>query len=349
VEKAASAIVSLADGVVGLVKFFGYLTEKIGGSGVAIAALAPVILALTGPLGAVAVAAVAMGAAIGTAVDRVVNSAERAQLQLLKLHNQAQALRAKDDEKARAEQVAESDSAEAASARDRRAQVAVDQWAKKEIGRRGLKEGSKEALAVHRRQYAMKEELLTGRLSSGTDFDQRIANFETALNGRDTTTRNNEGGVVGLAEARAEAKAAKDAARRKGRGHEATKMDRQLAAIDPALASVLRRGGDIDEGGDLKVHDDVLSRGAFGKATAAKGLGSIGGWSGGLGPGPNIQTTNIFNNITVNQAIDARGQDRPAAESVAAAAGRSGQMIGGVVFTGVERLLAAKNSGGRLG
>lgn len=133
-----------------------------------------------------------------------------------------------------------------------------------------------------------------------------------------------------------------------GKGHKQTKMDRQLAALDPNLAGLLTRGGEDDAGGDAMVHDDVLSRGAFAAAGRSRGLGGLSSGSGGLGPGPNINTTNVFNNITVSQSIDARGQDRTAAENIAAAAGRSGQMVGGVVFTGVERVLAARNSGGRM-
>jgi hypothetical protein len=134
-----------------------------------------------------------------------------------------------------------------------------------------------------------------------------------------------------------------------GRGHKATKMDKQLAAMDPALAGLLRAGGDEDAGGDLKVHDDVLSRGAFGAATRGKGgMGSIDSPGGGLGPGPNIQTTNFFNQFTVNQQIDARGQDRTAAGNIAAAANTMGQQVNQVQFVGAERVIARRNAGGRM-
>jgi hypothetical protein len=221
----------------------------------------------------------------------------------------------------------------------------------------------------------MKEELLSGRLSSGTDFDQRITSFEAALNGRDPSAVGAGGGLGsggGASMDRFNDLAAKRRAgtlkpseakelrrlsktldvaipKKGGRGHKATKMDKQLAAMDPVLAGLLRQGGDEDAGGDLKVHDDALSLGAFGAATRGKGgLGSIDSPGVGLGPGPNIQTTNFFNQFTVNQTIDARGQDRTAAGNIAAAANTMGQQVNQVQFVGAERVIARRNAGGRM-
>lgn len=133
-----------------------------------------------------------------------------------------------------------------------------------------------------------------------------------------------------------------------GRGHKATKMDKQLAALDPRLRNLLRRGGERDEGGDLKVHDDVLSRGTFSAATAQKGLGGIGGGgSGGVGPGPNITTHNYFTTITVQQQIDARSTGA-VPENIRTAAYEVGTQVGNVVFTGIERAKALKQGGGRM-
>lgn len=339
VEKAAAAVTTLADGVAGLVNFFVFLSEKVGGAGVAIAALAPIILSLTGPLGLVAAAGVAMGAAIAAGVDRVVHSAERAQLGLLKLHNQAQAIRAKETDAERVEQVAATDAGLSETERQRRVQAATDRWEQRERAKGGVARGSKEDLAITRRAANMRGELMAGRFSTGS-FEDRLKSFEDSLSPQ-------------AAEAPAPTQPtgpAKSSGRggRRGRGHQATKMDRQLAAMDPALAGLLRQGGEEDAGGDLKVHDDILSKDAFAAAGRSRGLGGLSSGSGGLGPGPNINTTNVFNTITVNQAIDARGQNQTAAESIASVADRGARMVGGVVFTGVERTLAAKNAGGRM-
>ena len=133
----------------------------------------------------------------------------------------------------------------------------------------------------------------------------------------------------------------------KGRGHKATKMDRQLAAMDPSLRAVLTQGGEEDRGGDAMVHDDVLSKGAF--KAAARGPSALGGISGpsGVGPGPNIHNTIFNNSFSVSQTIDARGQGT-AAENIAAAANVMGQEVNRVQFTGVERVLANRNAGGRM-
>lgn len=153
-------------------------------------------------------------------------------------------------------------------------------------------------------------------------------------------------GGPGLAAARAGI-AARKAAARKGH-HKATKMDRQLAALDPALAGVLTRGGEADRGGDLMVHRDALSTGAFKAAAAHSGLGGVSG-VGSVGPGPSI--TNVDNRVmvTIQQAIDARG-NAPAADNLRSAgqevASRSGEAV--VKFTGANRVKALQNSGGRL-
>ena len=134
----------------------------------------------------------------------------------------------------------------------------------------------------------------------------------------------------------------------KGRTHKQTKMDRQLAAMDPSLAAVLRTGGEEDAGGDLKVHDDPLSKAVFQRASAGKGgLGGLSSGSGGLGPGPNITNHNYFNNFSVSQTIDARGNG-DAAQNIAASANVMAQEVNRVQFTGVERVLASRNAGGRM-
>lgn len=127
-----------------------------------------------------------------------------------------------------------------------------------------------------------------------------------------------------------------------GHGHKATEMDKRLAALDPSLAHVLRRGGDLDSGGDLKVSSDPLSRAVYARAT-----GTGGGGSGGLGPGPNI-TNNIYNNnVTVTQNIDA-SSNAPAVENLRQAGSEAAQQVGNVTFTGLQRVLTLRTSGGRM-
>jgi hypothetical protein len=233
----------------------------------------------------------------------------------------------------------------------------------------------------------MRGELLEGKFSSGTSFDDRLAAFEGGMT--DPAAGDDGTGSVDASSLRGRGKVDLSGfdeeskrrifqdlvARRKrlkpseqkmlralskdldmrvptggGRGHRATKMDRQLAAMDPSLAAVLRAGGEEDAGGDLKVHDDILSKGAFKAANAGRpGLGGLesSGGSGGLGPGPNIHNTNYFNTFQVQQQIDARG-NADAATNITAASHRMAQAVNQVQFTGFERVLAAKNSGGRM-
>ncbi len=128
-----------------------------------------------------------------------------------------------------------------------------------------------------------------------------------------------------------------------GAGHKATSMDKKLAALDPSLAGVLRQGGEADAGGDLKVSSDPLSRAVYARATGS----SAGGGSGGVGPGPNI-TNNIYNNnVNVSQQIDARSTS-PAVENLRQAAYDGAQQVGNVTFTGLQRVLTLRTSGGRM-
>lgn len=135
---------------------------------------------------------------------------------------------------------------------------------------------------------------------------------------------------------------------RPGKGHKATKMDRQLAAMDPSLRGLLRQGGEEDSGGDLKVAGNALDRGVYERATKG-GRGGLGvDGVGSTGPGPNItQNDNRQYNITVQQQIDASSHN-PAAENIKRAGGEAAQAVGGVVFTGASKVIANRNSGARL-
>jgi hypothetical protein len=372
VETAVEAVTGLAAAVGSLVEFFGFLVEKIGGAGVAVVGLGVAIAGLAGPLGLVAAAGFAMGSAIATAVDSATKSILDVGGSLRRLKNEADGIRAdearKQQDAERKEQVEASDGASAQLARERRAQAATDRWERQQRAGKAL--SGEESLAITRKAARMRGELIEGKFSTGS-FEDRVGAFEASLagdgGGSGGAGGGGSGGMARFNELAAKRKSgtlkpseAKELRRlskmldvaipkKGGRGHKATKMDQQLAAMDPALRHLLVKGGDLDAGGDLKVHDDVLSRGAFGAATRGKGgLGSIDSPGGGLGPGPNIQTTNFFNTFQVNQTIDARGQDRTAAGNIAAAANTMGQQVNQVQFVGAERVIARRNAGGRM-
>lgn len=118
-----------------------------------------------------------------------------------------------------------------------------------------------------------------------------------------------------------------------------TKMDANLARLNPELAGVLVQGGDEDSGGDLKVHDDPLSRAAYKRSAGIGGGIGNGGTS-----GPNITNNGPF---TWNIEIDARGNESAEAGVYAAgeAFARKGEKF---VLTGLSKVLATVNAGGRL-
>ena len=385
VEKAASAVTTLASAVGSLIGFFSTLADKIGGAGLAVVALGVAIGGLVGPIGLAAAAGVALGGAVANAVDSAVNRIQHAQDALLRLHNQAQAIRLKEQEAERAEQVGESDAASEQLARERRAQAATDRWERREKAKLGNNLTSEQSLALTRKAAKMRGELLEGRFSSGTSFDDRLAAFEGSMadvapaggdGSLDASSVLNSKGRVDLsgfddvakeriwdrlAGAKAAGKTLKPSEKKmlaalskdldrpipkspgRGGGHKATEMDKRLAALDPSLAGILRQGGEEDAGGDLKVSSDPLSRAVYARATGS----SAGGGSGGVGPGPNI-TNNIYNNnVNVTQSIDARST-APVVENLRQAAYDGAQQVGNVTFTGLQRVLTLRTSGGRM-
>ena len=339
VATAAEAARGFAEAAMAVGGALGWLVEKIGGTGTAVAVLGVAVAALAGPWGIAAAAAVAatalMVAGIAKVLDKIpavrsaVNSmfdditAATGDANLARLRKEADEADQRD-----LGEVTDLDRARRAMGRD--VTSPIDSRPGPSFGRGPAPMGS-------------------GPPPPGPAED------DAGLGGMDRfnalVARRNRGALrpSEAKELRALSKRLDVAVPKKpGKGHKQTKMDRQLAAMDPALAGLLRQGGEEDAGGDLKVHDDVLSRGAFSAAGRSRGLGGLSSGSGGVGPGPNINTTNVFNNITVNQAIDARGQNQTAAESIASVADRGARMVGGVVFTGVERTLSAKNAGGRM-
>lgn len=128
-----------------------------------------------------------------------------------------------------------------------------------------------------------------------------------------------------------------------GRAHKATKMDKQLAAMDPGVRALLTRGGETDAGGDLKRADNPLDRAVFANLTRS----GRGGSDSSPGPGPNVTTIYNTTNNNVQVNVDASSSAAPV-ENMRQAAVDLGNTASNVRFTGVSKLAAAKNAGGRM-
>ena len=103
-------------------------------------------------------------------------------------------------------------------------------------------------------------------------------------------------------------------------------------------------GRETDAGGDLKVHDDALSRAVFDRATKG-GTGKDRSDGAGIGPGPNITNNYQYVNTTVTVPIDARSNNS-ASDNIRSAAQEAGAKLGAVVFTGAAKLISQQNAGG---
>lgn len=358
VEKAVTVVTGLADAIGVVASGLGKLIDMFGGAGVAVGIFGAAISALVGPWGLAAAAAVTAGAAFASALDSVINRAQKAEDALLRLHNKAQSIRNQEAQSELDAAHAEFEQVAHEARQKNQAFDAAEKWYEREKKKRG---GDKDGSLLKRRN-AMEAALISGQYQPGTTFDERLAAF-----GQDES-----GGGGGNRMARFQALLAARQHRqlkpseavelrklstaldlpipklKKPRHHKQTKMDRQLAAIGGDVADVLTRGGEEDAGGDLKVSGDVLSRAAFKAATGAHGVGGVGG-VGSVGPGPNI-TNNYYNtSVTVQQAIDARSS-APVPQNIRDAAQDAGQRVGdtAVRFIGAQRVVALRNSGGRL-
>jgi TP901 family phage tail tape measure protein len=360
VATAKDAVVGLASAVQSLAGFFAYLIEQFGGATTAAGVFGAAIFALVGPFGAALAAGVAMGAGIAEVIDRVVNRAERAQRAMDDLRRKADDIRRAERDAEMAETHKEGDQASREIRQKKQAFDAAEAWYARESSKAGADKG-----ALLKRRNAMESALLSGQYQPGTSFDERLAAFDGggAASGGPPTALSPAAKLARFNDLSARRKSLKPSEMKElrklskeldmriptgGKGHKATKMDKQLAAMDPSLAGLLRAGGDEDAGGDLKVHDDVLSKAAFKAASAHGGMGGVGG-VGSTGPGPSI--TNVDNRVmvTIQQAIDARG-NAPAADNLRSAgqevAARSGESV--IRFVGANRVKALGNSGGRL-
>ena len=315
VEKAVGFVTSLADAVGFVVGIFSGLTEVIGGTGMAIGALGIGIAALAGPWGIMAAAGVA---AIG-----LITSALRPLLDEY-LPEVVGGIRGAFDS-IKAEEFRRKNQQSDTDDLDKR------QW---QTSTGGLGGGGP--------SFGMGPAPMAKPLpgSKGMPAEDKRAKFQDYSNRVAAGAKLRPSEAAEYTKLSKELDEAKATKRGKGHAHKATKMDKQLAAMDPSLRGILTRGGEEDAGGDFKVADNVLDRAVFGRAT--KGRGGDGAAS--IGPGPNITNDNRVTNITtnVNQVFPAeRGM-----EGRVAAAGRAGGERAAMAVSSTAK--QAVNAGGTI-
>ena len=371
VEKAVGAVTTLASAIGSIVGFFSDLADTVGGATAAFGSMGLALIALTGPYGMVLAGATALGAYLGKMyVDWRAESAETALQIESNLNDVAMSL-------ANANGVFGTTSDILVQMGDR-ADAAGRQWAEwmlkivgttaaleefyaKDTALRGKKiETGKAAEDKARRESVDANDKAYAQRTQAADEAQRAGVFDRKdgrlpSRGRDQARFNalsakvSKGESLRPSEAKeytALSKSLDEAkAKKAGKGHKQTKMDKQLAAIDPSLRGVITSGGETDAGGDLKVHDDALTRAVFDRQTKGNGQGKDRSDGAGIGPGPNITNNYQYVNTTVTVPIDARSQGS-ASDNIRTAAEQAGQRLGGVIFTGAAKILAAKNAGG---
>lgn len=330
VESAVGAVTTLADAIGRVVSFFTTLSESIGGSETAVVALGLAVTALAGPWAGLAI--VAGGAilkisglvadlikAIPGIGDAVIGVSGRltSKLQEMKAQEFAAKTRDADDE--------------AYAAAQGRPQTSLPG---------GVEVPDAVAPMGPERPPATSDDLDLGASAAADP----LGTF------RELDARHAAGSPLKPSEMKTLRRLSKSLdmpiTKVKGRGHKATKMDRQLAAIDPSVRGVLTRGGEKDRGGDLKVADNALDRAVFGRANAANGMGGAGGGLGSVGPGPNITNHYTYINTNIEQAIDARGPGNSSENLASAGRQVAGDVAGAIRFTGADRLKASRLAGG---
>lgn len=370
VEKAVGAVESLATGIGFLLSTIGTLTEAFGGTAVAIGAVAIAAASLTGPFGAALLA----GTAAGWGIAAAFKAANEAIFGTSKLIDAATKMRVESTGK-KLEEIDAASKEEDAKSFERGRRATQARKAGLDLEAAVVKKAGVKSYAdldeATRTQLATRQSKLMIAAQEGRGFEDElgaVGGQTAALTDKGVAGIRGAGGRDGDA-ARFDALSAKvrkgqalkpseakeytalskslDEAKAKkaGKGHKQTKMDKQLAAIDPSLRGVLTSGGETDAGGDLKVHDDVLSRSVFARATNGNGQGKDRSDGAGIGPGPNITNNYQYVNTTVTVPIDARSQGS-ASDNLRQAADQAGQRLGNVIFTGATKLLAQRNAGG---
>lgn len=335
VEKAVGFVTMMADGVAGLVGFVSGLTETLGGAAVAIGAVGLAAAALTGPFGAALAAGMAMGAGIVSAAmsarDAILGIVNDPKMQAMM--KKADDIRHKEHVDSMAAQQGELDAnsaeAEASLAADQKVAALQARFEAKERAKKKRKLTAEEEVKLSRQSQNFRNAVAgDNRTLGGGTREDRIAAFEAYVGPEASAA---------VAPVRAKGKGGGG----KGHAHKATKMDKQLAAMDPSLRGLLRQGGDEDAGGDLKVADNVLDRAVFGRAT--KGAHG-GGERASIGPGPNITNDNRITNITTN--VNQNFPPERGMESRVAAAGRAGGERAAMAVTSTAK--QAVNAGGTI-
>jgi len=370
VEKAVGAVESLATGIGFLLSTIGTLTEAFGGTAVAIGAVAIAAASLTGPFGAALLA----GTAAGWGIAAAFKAANEAIFGTSKLIDAATKMRVEATGK-KLEEIDAASKQEDAKSFERGRRATQARKAGLDLEAAVVKKAGVKSYAdldeATRTQLATRQSKLMIAAQEGRGFEDElgaVGGQTAALTDKGVAGIRGAGGRDGDA-ARFDALSAKvrkgqalkpseakeytalskslDEAKAKkaGKGHKQTKMDKQLAAIDPSLRGVLTSGGETDAGGDLKVHDDVLSRSVFARANNGNGQGKDRSDGAGIGPGPNITNNYQYVNTTVTVPIDARSQGSTS-DNLRQAADQAGQRLGNVIFTGATKLLAQKNAGG---
>lgn len=370
VEKAVGAVTTLASAIGSIVGFFSDLADTVGGATAAFGSMGLALIALTGPYGMVLAGATALGAYLGKMyVDWRAESAETALQIESNLNDVALSL-------ANANGVFGTTSDILVQMGDR-ADAAGRQWAewmlkivgttaaleefyakdealrgkKIETGKAAEDKARRESVDASQKAYAKRTQ--DAAIADDEAFSDSKSRYLGAYTKRsrfaDLSKRVERGETLHHSEAKEYTRLSKELdeakAKKAGKGHKQTKMDKQLAAIDPSLRGVLTGGGETDAGGDLKVHDDALSRAVFDRQTKGNGQGKDRSDGAGIGPGPNITNNYQYVNTTVTVPIDARSQGS-ASDNIRTAAEQAGQRLGGVIFTGAAKILAAKNAGG---
>lgn len=365
VEKAVGAVTSLATGIGVLISTVMSLTDAFGGTAVAIGVVAVGAASLVGPFGAALLA----GTAAGWGIAAAFQGAKDAILGTTQLIDAAQKLRVDATGRKLGEIDAAGAEADAVTfargqraAQARKAGLDLEAAVVKKAGVGSFADLDK----ATRTSLATWQSKLMIAAQEGRGFEEElgaVGGQTSALSGGPGTGGGGRGGDAarfaalsdkvrrGVALRPSEAKEytalskSLDVAksREAGKGHKATKMDRQLAAIGGDVRGVLTAGGERDAGGDLQVHDDPLSRAVYDRQAKGGGAGGKDRSDGaGIGPGPNINTWNISTQVAL--AIDARSTGS-VPENIASAGMRVANQAG-VSFTGAAKLIAQQNAGG---
>lgn len=323
VEKAVTVVTGLADalGVVGGI--LSSLIETFSGTGIAVAGLGAAVAALAGPWGIAAAAAGAaiavMTAGITSLIDKYIPQARESIsgmfTDIIELDKKRR------DEEGRNKDVED----------DLNKRTSINNGPSFGMGPAPMAKplpGSKGQTADE-------------KAASGADKQARFDEISKLVRSGHKLAPSVAKEYTLLSKELDEAKASKV---RKGRAHKATKMDKQLAAMDPSVRALVTRGGDEDAGGDSMVAGNALDRAVLDRSSKSKGLGGVEGM-GGVGPGPNINNTYVNINTEVNNAIDARST-APISDNIRSASQDLGVRLGQVIVTGGEKLIAARNAGG---